>query len=84
MTIKPIKPAKPTHIYDWDTEPVDERPSEFMNSTSWSASSSFHPPVPVLRRAPSRFGFADVLIVAMTLLALGAFAIAKIIPLLRG
>ena len=84
MTIKPIKPIKPTHIYDWDTEPVDERPSEFMNSTSWSASSSFHPPVPVARMPSSRFGFASVLIVAMTLLALGAFAIAEIIPLLRG
>ena len=77
-------PIKPTQIYDWDIEPVDERPSEFMNSSSWSASSSFHPPVPVVRRPPSRFGLAGVLIVALVLLGLGALAIAKIIPLLRG
>lgn len=81
MTIKAIKPSQ---IYDWDTEPVDERPSEFMNSTSWSASSSFHPPTPAARKPSSRFGFAGVLIVALTLLALGALAMAKIIPLLRG
>ncbi len=79
-----IKPIKRSQIYDWDTEPVDERPSEFMNSTTWAASSSFRPAVSVPRRVASRFGFAGVLIVALTLLALGAFAIAKIIPLLRG
>ena len=77
-------PIKPTHIYDWDIEPVDERPSEFMNSSSWSASSSFHPPVPQVRRPPLRFGFVGVLFAALTLLALGALAMAKIIPLLRG
>ena len=76
---------KPTQIYDWDTEPVDERPSEFMNSTGWDASSSFHPAVAVVRRPPAaRFGFTAVVIVAVALLALGAVAIAKIIPLLRG
>ncbi len=76
---------KPTQIYDWDTEPVDERPSEFMNSASWSASSSFHPAAAVMRKPPaSRFGFASVLVATLALLALGAVAIAKIIPLLRG
>ena len=75
---------KPTQIYGWDTEPVDERPSEFMNSSSWSASSSFHPALPLVRRPASRFGFVGVLFAALAMLALGAVAIAKIIPLLRG
>lgn len=76
---------KPTQIYDWESEPVDERPSEFMNSASWSSPSSFHPAPPPVRRPGSvRFGFISILVAALALLILGAFAIAKIIPLLRG
>ena len=76
---------KPSQLYDWDTEPVDERPSEFMSSTSWSSLSGFHVAPPVVQRpAPPRFGFTRLLIAALLLLALGALAIAKIAPLLRG
>jgi hypothetical protein len=32
---------KPTQIFDWDSEPVDERPSEFLASDSFGAS-AFH------------------------------------------
>ena len=76
---------KPTQIYDWDTEPVDERPSEFMNSARWSSSSSFQPAPTVVRRPGSaRFGFVGILLAALALLLLGAVAIAKIVPLLHG
>lgn len=76
---------KPTQIYDWDIEPVDERPSEFMNSASWSSASGFHATPRVLRRPASpRFGFTGLLGAALALLALGAVALAKIAPLLRG
>ena len=76
---------KSTQIYGWDTEPVDERPSEFMNSASWSATSGFLAPPPVVRRPASRqFGFSSLLVAALVLLVLGAFAIANIAPLLRG
>ena len=75
---------KSTQLYDWDIEPVDERPSEFMTSTSWSSLSGFHVAPPVVQRpAAPRVGFTRLLIAALLLLALGAFAITKIAPLLR-
>ena len=75
---------KPTQLYDWDTEPVDERPSEFMSSASWSSLSGYQiAPQVVQRPAPPRFGFTRLLIAALVLLVLGALAIAKIAPLLR-
>lgn len=76
---------KPTQIYSWDSEPVDERPSEFM-STGYSQLSGFYPQaeVPLRRRArPSLFGFKSVLLIAIGLIGLGAFAIDTLLPLLR-
>jgi len=76
---------KSTHIYDWDSEPVDERPSEFMSSSGYSAVSGFYSTASAARQAPRRagFGFGAVLLVALAVLALGAFALAKIATLLH-
>ena len=76
---------KPTQIYDWDAEPVDERPSEIMNHSGFSAASGFHaastfttPP-----QAKARLGMAVLLAAALAVLALGAVVIAKLVPLLQ-
>ncbi len=76
---------KPTQIYDWNSEPVDERPSEFM-STGYSHLSGFHPQIdaPLRRRATTgSFGFKGLLLIAFAVIGLGAFAIDKLVPLLR-
>lgn len=77
---------KPTQLYDWDSEPVDERPSEF-NSTGWSSASGFYAMPPGTQTPPpSRFrlgGLRLVALVALGLLALGALVLAKLAPLLR-
>lgn len=80
-----VMKIKPTQIYDWDSEPVDERPSEFM-STGYSQLSGFYPQTeaPLRRRAATRlFGFKSLLLIAFAVIGLGAFAIDKLMPLLR-
>ena len=76
---------KPTQIYDWDTEPVDERPSEFSHFASHPPVSGFYSaPQGTLRPPkPSRLGFTGLFMAALTLLALGALALATLAPLLR-
>lgn len=76
---------KPTHIYDWDSEPVDERPSEFL-STGYSNLSGFYPltDAPPQRRAKtSVFGLKSLLLIALAVIGLGALAIDKVLPLLH-
>lgn len=78
--------VKSSQIYGWDEEPVDERPSEFSSSTGYSVLSGYHPMNdPMRRREPrSRIGFKTVLFFCAVVLTLGAFAIVKLAPLLRG
>jgi len=77
--------TKPAHIYSWDEEPVDERPSEFSSSTGYSVLSGYHPINDPARRSQprSRIGFKTMLAFCLVLLALGAFALTKLAPLLR-
>jgi hypothetical protein len=76
---------KPTQLFDWDSEPVDERPSEFMSSSGYSAVSGFYSTASAARQVPRRsgFGFAKLVVVALIVLALGALALAKIATLLH-
>jgi hypothetical protein len=75
---------KPTQIYGWDSEPVDERPSEFM-STGYSHLSGFYPQTeaPPRRTKPSLFGFKSLVLAALAVIGLGAYAIDKLLPLLH-
>lgn len=77
---------KSSQIYSWDAEPVDERPSEFSSTTGYSVLSGYHPMNDPMRRArpKSRFGFKTLLVFCIVVLALGAVAIVKLAPLLRG
>lgn len=80
---------KQTHVFGWEEEPVDERPSEFMASTGYSVLSGYHPIDEPMRaqvapRPRSRFGFKTLLLACVVVLALGAYALAKLAPLLRG
>jgi hypothetical protein len=77
---------KPSQIYSWDEEPVDERPSEFSSTTGYSILSGYHPMNEPARtpRSRSRFGFKAMLVFCAVILALGVIALMKIAPLLRG
>ena len=37
-----LKNFKDTQIFDWESEPHDERPSEFAQSTGYSVLSGYH------------------------------------------
>ena len=43
-----------THVFGWDEEPADERPSEFASTTGYSAFSGYHQPMDLSRRIAHR------------------------------
>jgi len=77
---------KQSQIYGWESEPADERPSEFMHSTGYASLSGYHDPAAArcatLRR-PSRFGAKSLLAFSVAVLALGAYGLLKLAPLLH-
>jgi hypothetical protein len=75
-----------SQLYDWDLEPVDERPSEFMESTGYAILSGYHPMNdPARRERPSRgVGIKTMLLFCVVVIALGGFALVKMAALLRG
>lgn len=73
---------KSLHVYDWDNEPADERPSEFQRSTGYGPLSGYHStfhstiaPDVQARRAPDRFGAIKLLVFIAVLMAVGACAL---------
>jgi len=77
---------KESQLYNWDTEPVDERPSEFMHSTGYAALSGYHSNFDARPRTPRRSGHSGliaVLVFALIVIAVGGWAIVKFAPLLR-
>ena len=77
---------KASQVYNWDTEPVDERPSEFMHSTGYAALSGYHSNFDAPVRASQRGSFSGVIVVlvfAVIVVAIGGWAIVKFAPMLR-
>jgi hypothetical protein len=76
---------KDTQVFDWDAEPKDERPSEFVPTTGYSSLSGYHTPTDVgaYRRPPTRRGI-PVLAVAAVMIGLGAAALLGFLHLLKG
>lgn len=77
---------KPSQLYGWDSEPVDERPSEFMGSTGYSLPSGYHGLTDARRpaRRTSRVGFKSLLAFGVLLLVAGGYALVQLAPLLHG
>ena len=75
---------KRIHIYSWDEEPVDERPSEFGDSTGY-ATLSGHTIVtaPTLRRRKQGRGLYALVLPCLAVLALGVYALTRLVPLLH-
>ena len=77
---------KESQLYNWDSEPVDERPSEFMHSTGYAPLSGYHSNFDNRPRTPRRSshsGLIGVLMFALIVIAIGAWAIIKFAPMLR-
>lgn len=78
---------KDTQVYDWDAEPKDERPSEFIPSTGFSSLSGYYampPDASVYRRNRRSGGGTGVWLVAALVVALGAVGLLGLVHLLKG
>jgi len=70
---------KSTQIFDWASEPADERPTDFGRSTGFSVMSDYAAlqpaPMSVRRRRQHRAGIAKLAIAAILTLSLGVAAL---------
>lgn len=80
--------SKQSHIFGWEEEPVDERPSEFMPSTGYSSPSGYYSthdlPHPRAKPAASRYGFKTFMLACVALAIVGGSAMVHLSTLLRG
>lgn len=83
---RPSRPYKDTQVYDWDAEPKDERPSEFIPSTGFSSLSGYYampPDARVYRRRGSR-GPGLALLGAALVVVLGLVGLFGLVHLIKG
>ncbi len=82
----PNSPLKKTQVFDWETEPADERPSEFVQSTGYSVLSGFHaaPPTRASTRQRSSGGINMLVVSAGVIIGIGALALVGFIHYMRG
>ncbi len=75
---------KESQVFGWDTEPVDERPSEFRSSTGYSMMASDRHLDAALRRRRSkaRFGLLKLIAFVAVLFLLGGVAMILLVPML--
>lgn len=78
---------KTTQVFDWEAEPKDERPSEFVPSTGFSSLSGYYsmpPDASVMRRTRRSGGSGAVLwLSAALVIALGALAMLAFLYVVR-
>jgi hypothetical protein len=78
---------KDTQVFGWESEPRDERPSEFVPSTGYSALSGYYAMPDTRARRSSRRGSQGpllVLLVSAAVVGLGAAALLGFLHLIRG
>ncbi len=80
------RPFKDSQVYGWDAEPKDERPSEFVPSTGYSALSGYYAMPdsglrPVRRH---RVSVLPMLAVVGLVISAGMAALVGLMHLLRG
>jgi hypothetical protein len=82
------RPFKDTQVFGWETEPRDERPSEFVPSTGYSALSGYYAMPDARSRGPStrRRGHGPllVLLASAAMIGLGVAALLGFLHLIRG
>ncbi len=73
---------KDTQLFGWDSEPSEERPSEFAQSTGYSALSGYHA-VAEPRPRPKAKGTGFLLIMSGLIVSLGAVGLYWLAQFLR-
>jgi len=70
---------KSTQVFDWASEPADERPTDFGSSTGFSGLSGYGAlqpaPTSVRRRRQHRAGVAKLAVIGLVTLSLGVGAL---------
>ena len=74
---------KETQLFGWDSEPSEQRPSEFAQSTGFSALAACHA-VPDPRRKPKAKGTGFLLVMSALIVSLGAVGLYWLAQFLRG
>ena len=74
---------KDTQLFGWESEPSEERASEFAQSTGYSALSGYYT-VPESRRKPRAKGTAFLMVVSALIVSLGAVGLFWLAQFLRG
>ena len=78
---------KDTQVFGWESEPADERPSEFVQSTGYSALSGYYG-MPDTRgtasRPPKRGGLGFLLFMCAAIVSVGAVGLYWLPQLLHG
>jgi hypothetical protein len=78
------RPFKETQVFGWDAEPHDERPSEFVPSTGYSALSGYYAMPDTHARPTRRSGsFKWILIAGAVFIALGTAALLGFLHMVR-
>jgi hypothetical protein len=79
------RPFKDTQVFGWEVEPKDERPSEFVQSTGYSALSGYYSMPEVRSRPPDRrSGISLVVVAGIVFVALGTAALLGFLHMIRG
>ena len=78
--------VKKSEVFGWDTEPVDERPSEFMPSTGYAMLSGYHglEEAHRVRRSRTRVGVKSLLVFVVAIVGLAIFAMLKLVAMRHG
>lgn len=74
---------KETQLFGWDSEPSEQRPSEFAQSTGYSALSGYYA-VPESRHRPKAKGIGFLLVMSGLIVGLGAAGLYWLAQYLRG
>jgi hypothetical protein len=74
---------KDTQLFGWDSEPSEQRASEFAQSTGYSALSGYYA-VPEPRRKPKAKGTGFLLAMSALIVSLGAVGLYWLAQYLRG
>jgi len=76
-------PYKDTQVFDWDAEPHDERPSEFVPTTGYSVLSGYYAAPEPGRRRRGRSGVNPVIVASAVVVALATAALLGFLHLVQ-
>ena len=79
---RPSQQFKATQTFDWESEPHDERPSEFAQSTGYSVLSGFYV-APVASTRRRRGGLGPALVAGAVVLVMAVAAMVGLVHMLR-